>query len=52
MTIYISHQYFSQNKSATSNQTIVLFCQNKAAPTMSNQPNEQAGLGWHGGAGL
>jgi hypothetical protein len=34
---------FSQNKPATSNQPAVLFSQNKSAPTISHQPNEQAG---------
>jgi hypothetical protein len=37
-----SHQYFSQNKPATSNQPAVLFSQNKSAPAISHQPNEQA----------
>jgi hypothetical protein len=42
----ISHQQpavlFSQKKSATSNQSIVLFSQSKPAPAVSHQPNEQA----------
>jgi hypothetical protein len=33
---------FSQNKSATSNQPAVLFSQNKPAPAINHQPNEQA----------
>jgi hypothetical protein len=37
-----SHQYFSQNKPATSNQPAVLFSQNKSAPAISHQPNEQS----------
>jgi hypothetical protein len=32
---------FSHNKPATSNQSAVLFSQNKSAPATSNQPNEQ-----------
>jgi hypothetical protein len=32
----------SHNKSATNNQSAVLFSQNKPAPTISHQPNEQA----------
>jgi hypothetical protein len=32
----------SQNKSATSNQPTVLFCQKKSAPVISHQPNERA----------
>jgi hypothetical protein len=42
----ISHQpavLFSQNKTVISNQPAVLFSQNKPAPTISHQPNEQAG---------
>jgi hypothetical protein len=42
-----SHQpsgHFSQNKLATSNQSAVLFSQNKSAPAISHQPNEQAEL--------
>jgi hypothetical protein len=35
-------QQFSQNKSATSNQSTVFFSQNKPAPVVSHQPNEQA----------
>jgi hypothetical protein len=38
----ISHQYFSQNKPVTSNQPAVFFSQNKSAPAISHQPNEQA----------
>jgi hypothetical protein len=46
----ISHQpavlffseLFSHNKPATSNQPIVFFSQNKSAPAISYQPNEQA----------
>jgi hypothetical protein len=41
----ISHQpalFFSQNKPATSNQSVILFSQNKSAPVISHQPNEQA----------
>jgi hypothetical protein len=41
-----SHQpavLFSQNKPATGNQPAVLFSHNKPAPTISHQPNEQAG---------
>jgi hypothetical protein len=38
-----SQQYFfSQNKSATSNQPAVLFSQNKPALAISHQPTEQA----------
>jgi hypothetical protein len=40
----ISHQpavLFSHNKSATSNQSTVLFFQNKPAPAISHQTNEQ-----------
>jgi hypothetical protein len=38
-----SQQYFfSQNKPAISNQPAVLFSQNKSAPAISHQPNEQA----------
>jgi hypothetical protein len=40
----ISHQLtvpFSQNKSATSNQPVVLFFHNKPAPAISHQSNEQ-----------
>jgi hypothetical protein len=33
---------FSHNKSTTSNQPAVLFSQNKPAPAISHQPNEQA----------
>jgi hypothetical protein len=33
---------FSQNKSATSNQSAVPLSQNKPASTTSHQPNEQA----------
>jgi hypothetical protein len=33
---------FSQNKPAISNQPTVLFSQNKLAPAISHQPNEQA----------
>jgi hypothetical protein len=33
---------FSQNKPATSNQPTVFFSQNKSAPAISHQPNEQA----------
>jgi hypothetical protein len=32
---------FCQNKPATSDQPAVLFSQNKSAPTISHQPNEQ-----------
>jgi hypothetical protein len=42
----ISHQpivLFFQNKPATNNQPTILFSQNKSAPTISHQPNEQAG---------
>jgi hypothetical protein len=41
----ISHQravLFPLNKPATGNQPIVLFSQNKSAPAISHQPNEQA----------
>jgi hypothetical protein len=41
-----SQQYFSlrtNQPSATSNQPAVLFSQNKSAPGISHQPNEQAG---------
>jgi hypothetical protein len=41
----ISHQtavLFSQNKSATINQSTVFFSQNKPAPAVSHQPSEQA----------
>jgi hypothetical protein len=34
--------FFSHNKPATSNQPAVLFSQNKSAPAISHQPNEQA----------
>jgi hypothetical protein len=47
----ISHQpvvLFSQNKSATNNQTTVLFSQNKLARAISHQPNEQAGVAGEG----
>jgi hypothetical protein len=38
----ISHQpAFSQNKSGTSNQSAVLFSQNRPAPAISHQRNEQ-----------
>jgi hypothetical protein len=33
---------FSHNKSAASNQLTILFSQNKPAPAVSHQPNEQA----------
>jgi predicted ATPase with chaperone activity len=33
---------FSQNKSATNNQSAVLFSHNKPAPAISHQPTEQA----------
>jgi hypothetical protein len=33
---------FSHNKPATSNQPTILFFQNKSAPAISHQPNEQA----------
>jgi hypothetical protein len=33
---------FSQNKPVTSNQPAVLFPQNKPAPVIGHQPNEQA----------
>jgi hypothetical protein len=33
---------FSQNKSATINQSTVFFSQNKPAPAVSHQPSEQA----------
>jgi hypothetical protein len=36
-----SQPYFSQKKSATSNQPAVLFSQNNSAPAISHQPNEQ-----------
>jgi hypothetical protein len=35
-------ELFSHNKPATSNQPIVFFSQNKSAPAISYQPNEQA----------
>jgi hypothetical protein len=40
-----SQQYISlrsQNKPAITNQTAVLFSQNKPAPAICHQPNEQA----------
>jgi hypothetical protein len=40
----ISHQptvLVSQNKPATSNQSAVFFSQNKSAPAIRHQPNEQ-----------
>jgi hypothetical protein len=37
-----SQQYFSQKKPAITNQSAVLFSQNKSAPAISHQPNEQA----------
>jgi hypothetical protein len=40
----INHQpavLFSYKKSTTSNQSAVLFSQNKPAPVISHQPNEQ-----------
>jgi hypothetical protein len=40
--LLISHVLFSQNKSATSNQSAVLFSQNKSVQAISHQPNEQA----------
>jgi hypothetical protein len=39
--LFISHVLFSQNKSATSNQSAVLFSQNKSVQAISHQPNEQ-----------
>jgi hypothetical protein len=49
----ISHQtvvLFSHNKSATNNQVVVLFSQDKPAPAISHQPNEKgAGLDRRGG---
>jgi hypothetical protein len=39
--LLISHVLFSQNKSATSNQSAVLFSQNKSVQAISHQPNEQ-----------
>jgi hypothetical protein len=41
----ISHQLavlFSQNKPDISNQPTIFFSQNKSAPAISHQPNEQA----------
>jgi hypothetical protein len=37
-----SQQYFSQNKPAASNQPTVLISQNKPAPDINHQPNEQS----------
>jgi hypothetical protein len=48
---YQPHQasvLFSQNKPATSNQPTVLLSQNKLAPAISHQPNEQARRRKHG----
>jgi hypothetical protein len=44
--LLISHQpavLFSYNKPATSDQLTVFFSQNKSAPAIIQQPNEQAG---------
>jgi hypothetical protein len=41
----ISHQpavFFSHKKPGTSNQSAVLLSQNKLAPAISHQPNQQA----------
>jgi hypothetical protein len=42
LIIHQSTVLFSHNKPATSNQLAVLFSQNKSAPAISHQPNEQA----------
>jgi hypothetical protein len=39
--LFVQQYFFSQNKPGTSNQPAVLFSQNKPAPAISHQPNEQ-----------